>query len=442
MIAKVFSMIDNAGIKSGEKILCAVSGGIDSTVMLNVMNDFGFDCIVAHCNFKLRGEESDGDQMFVKALAEKFEFKFLCETFDTHAYADETGLSVQMAARDLRYQWFYEMADQYNCRFIALAHNSDDQAETVITNLIRGTGIRGLTGMKFVKDRLFRPLIEISRKEIEEFATANSIDYRTDSTNITTKYSRNKIRHQVLPLMQEINSSAVKNILKSVKYLHDTELILKEYVSEMRLKCLYYEDDKTVIDLKELNKSAAPETVLFEILIREGFPKTLAAESLNLIGAQSGKSVSFLNVEVLKDRNRLIIEKNKLEEVALNVLISESELDVLLKYGIKASVADFIIKDFKISKNANFAYADYEKLKFPLLLRHRRDGDKFKPFGMKNFRKLSDFFTDEKLSIFEKDEALILESGQDIVWIAGHRSDDRFRITAKTKRILVLEKLA
>ena len=180
MIKKVFKQIDEAGIKTGTRVLCAVSGGIDSSVMLTVLNDFGFECIVAHCNFKLRAEESDGDEQFVRKLAESFEMKFLGASFDTNEYAAATGLSVQMAARELRYNWFNEMATVHKCEFIALAHNSDDQVETVITNLIRGTGVRGLTGMKFVKDNLFRPLLSISRKEIEQFATDNTIEFRTD----------------------------------------------------------------------------------------------------------------------------------------------------------------------------------------------------------------------------------------------------------------------
>lgn len=440
MISKVFKKIDEAGIKTGTRLLCAVSGGIDSSVMLHVLNDFGFDCIVAHCNFKLRGAESDGDEDFVRHLSDKLEFKFLCERFDTHQYAEQTGLSIQMAARELRYNWFYEMAQKYNCSYIALAHNSDDQAETVITNLVRGTGIRGLTGMKFVKDMLFRPLLEISRHEIEDFAEANTIDFRTDSTNKTVKYSRNKIRHQILPLMEEINQSCKTNILKSVKYLSDTELILKAYVSEAANKCLHYERNKTVIDIAQLRKTAAPETVLFEILVAEGLPKSLAVESVGLLDAQTGKSCRFLNAEVLKDRDRLIIDKNIRSVHEEITEIDSDNLSLFDKYGIAARIIDNG-ETFKIVKDKNIAFTDFDKLKFPLIIRHWQDGDKFKPFGMKNFRKLSDFFIDEKLSMFDKNDVFILESAGEIVWLVGLRADNRFRIDENTRRILVLEKV-
>lgn len=439
MISKVFNKLRQQKIKPETRLLCAVSGGIDSTVMLHVLNDYGFDCIVAHCNFRLRGKESDGDEMFVKKLSEKLDFRFLCETFDTESYAQESGLSIQMAARDLRYQWFFEMADKYNCKYIALAHNSDDQAETVITNLIRGTGIRGLCGMKYLNDKLLRPILGISRKEIEEFAEKNSIDYRTDSTNLTTKYSRNKIRHKILPLMQEINSSALNNILESVNYLNDTEKIFKDYISEYRLKCLYYEADKIVIDLKELNKSAAPKTVLFEIFLLEGIPKNMASESVNLIDAQAGKYLSFLNISILKDRNKIIIDKTRKTDNISSRKIQIIDINDFIKYGIIATVKPYD-EDFKIIKNPVYAYFDYDIIKFPLNIRKWQEGDKFQPFGMKNSKKLSDFFKDEKLNLFQKNEVMIIESAGKIVWIVGVRADNRFRVKETTKNVLVLEK--
>ncbi|HNQ68588.1 MAG TPA: tRNA lysidine(34) synthetase TilS [Bacteroidales bacterium] len=440
MISKVFNKFRQQGIKSETRLLCAVSGGVDSTVMLHVLNDYGFDCIVAHCNFKLRGQESDEDERFVQQLATNLDFKFLCETFETEDYAKQTGLSIQMAARDLRYQWFYEMAEKYKCTYIALAHNSDDQAETVITNMIRGTGIRGLCGMKYIKNKLFRPLLEISRSEIEKFAKDNAISFRTDSTNITVKYSRNKIRHKILPLMKEINSSALNNILESVNYLNDTEKIFRTYIAEYRLKCLYYEADKIVIDLKELKKSAAPKTMLFEILLMEGIPKNIASESVNLLEAQAGKFLNFLNISILKDRNKIIIDKKRKTIEFYSVEIQAGGLEKLKTYGIKATVLPYD-KDFKIVKDSFFAYLDYDRLKFPLIVRKWQDGDRFQPFGMKNFKKLSDFLKDEKFNLYQKSDVLLVESDDEIVWIVGIRADNRFRITENTKKVLILEKI-
>lgn len=437
MISKVFQKIKAHNISGSSKILCAVSGGIDSVVMLNILNDYRFDCIVAHCNFRLRGEESDADERFVKQLAEKFEFKFLCETFDTVKYAEELGISIQMAARDLRYEWFYEMAEKYNCDYIALAHNSDDQAETVITNLIRGTGIRGLTGMDFVKDKLFRPLIEISREEIEEFVEKNTINFRIDSTNATTKYSRNKIRHCIFPLMEEINPSYKNNILKSVGYLKDTEIILQAYIDLVKKDCLQYEKNKIYLDLKSLQKFVFNDTVLFEILISIGIPKNIAADAVSLLKSQTGRSVRFLNIEILKDRNKIIIDKDLKQDAFSEVNISENELSKLKEFNIHVEVFDFK-ENIKIKKDKDYAYIDYDKLEFPLTLRKWKDGDKFYPFGMKNTKKLSNFFIDEKLSVFEKSEILLLTSGKNIVWIVGHRIDDRYRIKSDTKKIMIL----
>lgn len=441
MIKTVFEEIDKANIKTGTKLLCAISGGIDSTVMLHVLDDFGFDCIVAHCNFKLRGEESDEDEKFVKNLAAKFEFKFLSQSFDTYKHAEDTALSIQMAARDLRYNWFNEMAKQHNCEYIALAHNSDDQIETIITNLVRGTGIKGLTGMSFVKEKLFRPLLFISREEIETFAEQNTIDYRNDSTNKTTKYSRNKIRLQVIPLLEEINTSAKSNILKSVKYLTDTEAIMCEYVKSCKEKCLNYIGENIEIDLRELKKCVAPETVLFELLIGEGIPKILASESINLINSISGKFTSFFNITVLKDRNSLIINKNSKHQKFETIEITNSEdLQILENYGIDVKYSDDL-SELKINKSNSFSYIDFDKLVFPLKLRSWQEGDRFKPFGMNNFRKLSDFLKDEKLNLFEKENLKILESDEKIVCLLGLRIDNRFKISNQTKKVLILQKI-
>jgi tRNA(Ile)-lysidine synthase len=438
MNSKIFQKIEESGISKKSKILCAVSGGIDSVVMLNVLNDYKFDCIVAHCNFKLRGDESDRDENFVRKLADKFEFKFLCETFDTVSYAEELGISIQMAARDLRYEWFHKMAEKYNCDYIALAHNSDDQAETVITNLIRGTGIRGLTGMQFVKEKLFRPLIEVSREEIENFADKNTIDFCTDSTNATTKYSRNKIRHCIFPLMEEINISYKKNILRSVGYLNDTYEILQSYVQEAKKECVSHNDNKIFIDIEQLRKFVAVETVLFEILVGEGIPKNLAIEAISLLNSQTGKSVKFLNIEILKNRNNIVVCKESKYNMPEEVEIFSNDMEKLKNFNVIAQMVEYS-ENLEIKKTENMAYLDYDKLKFPLIVRKWKDGDKFFPFGMNNMKKLSDFFNDKKLSIFEKSEVLILTSGTNIVWVIGLRIDNRYKISSNTKNVLVME---
>ncbi|MDR2836904.1 MAG: tRNA lysidine(34) synthetase TilS [Bacteroidales bacterium] len=435
MEEKIKKNIKKAGIPKKSKILCAVSGGIDSSVMLHILQKLNFECVVAHCNFQLRAEESDRDEKFVKSLAEKYNLKFLTIKFDTHKYAEKMQISIQMAARDLRYEWFYNIAKTEKCDYIAIAHNSDDQIETSITNLIRGTGIRGLTGMQFVKETLFRPLLFSSRAEIKNYAKIFGIENITDSTNLTTKYSRNKIRHLIFPLMAEINPSFKNNILKSIEYLQNTEEILKDYVKYARERCCFHEDDKIFIKLDKLNNVTSPKTVLFEILLLENVPKILATEAINLLESQSGKKCSYNNTEILHDRNLLIVSKIGKKE-KINISIGNTELYVLKKYGIEYKIEN--IENINIIKSVNYAFFDFDKIKFPLNIRNWEKGDKFVPFGMMNFKKVSDFFIDSKISVNEKNNTLIITSKENIIWIVGQRIDNRYKISEATKNVLIL----
>ncbi|MBN2778640.1 MAG: tRNA lysidine(34) synthetase TilS [Bacteroidales bacterium] len=437
MIKEVYQILEKAQITKRTRILCAVSGGIDSTVMLHVMHELDMDCVVAHCNFHLRGDDSNLDEKFVKSLADRFEYKFVTQDFDTEKYAKQNGISIQMAARDLRYAFFYDSAEKNNCDYIALAHNADDQVETVLTNLIRGTGVRGLTGMSFVKNNLLRPLLWVSRDEIELFANENYIDYRTDITNAQTKYSRNKLRHKVIPLLEEINPAAKINILNSVKYLSDTELIMQEFVNAVYNKCIFFKEDLIIVELPELSKFPAVETILFEILIKLEIPKVLAVDAINLLNAQSGRFCEFLNIRILKDRDALIIDK-KYSPKKTNIVIDDLDsLSKLEEIGFTIKAIDYK-SGYQIIKDSQTACIDLDKIVFPITLRNWEDGDKFKPLGMENFKKISDFLTDVKLSVFEKEKVLIFESNGSVFWVAGLRIDDRFKISNSTKRVLEL----
>lgn len=436
MLSKVFNTLRFHGINPNSRILCAISGGIDSVVMLHCLYEYGSDCVVAHCNFQLRSEESNKDEEFVKNLAWKLEYKFISEKFNTKEYATKAGISIQMAARDLRFEWFYQMSEKYKCDYIALAHNSDDQVETMIFNLIRGTGIRGLTGMKTLNEKLLRPLLNVSRKEIEKYATEDYIKYREDKTNAKTEYSRNKIRHLIFPLMEEINPNFRNNAFNSSVYLTDTCKVYEDYIYKIKQKCVKYAEDKVFINLNILKKTPAQRTLLFEILSLESLPNAFASEVLDLIDSQPGKVSNYRNIEVLKDRDYIIIRTAKSVNDESEYLIND--IDDIITKPIKIKLIKTSKDDgFSIIKDSDIAMLDYDKLKFPLKIRKWKDGDRFKPLGMKNFKKLSDFFTDIKLNLFDKSEIRVIVSGNEIVWIIGHRIDDRFKITDKTKKIYV-----
>lgn len=433
---KIKEQILGYGIPQGTRLLCAVSGGIDSVVMLHLLNEIGYDCVVAHCNFKLRGEESDSDEKFVRDLCKNLEIPCNVITFDTHKYAEETGLSIQMAARKLRYDWFYELMIEKQCEYIALAHNSDDQVETAILNFVRGTGIRGVSGMKPVLNKLFRPLIEVSRSEIVQISEEGCIAFHNDSTNATTKYARNKVRHLVLPLLEEINIAAKENILKTVSYFSDTEKIMNDYVAKVKTMVMRRNGDEIKINVERILKAVAPQTVLFEILISEGVPKPLASEAVCLLDAQTGKMCELDDYRISRNRNHIeVIKTSSIQEQNEYHLESIGELK---KYGFEISKCRYD-DDFVFDKSPKVAYFDIKKLKFPITLRGWKHGDKFIPLGMKGFRKLSDFFKDEKLSSVEKSQIRIIESDGKIAWIVGMRIDERFKFDNSTTDLWIVK---
>ncbi|MBQ1732555.1 MAG: tRNA lysidine(34) synthetase TilS [Bacteroidales bacterium] len=433
---KVKELIMSYGVPKGTRLLCAVSGGIDSMVMLSLLNEMNYECVVAHCNFGLRGDESDGDEQFVREMCEKMYIPCFVNTFDTHKFADETGLSIQMAARKLRYDWFYELAEKKNCSYIALAHNSDDQVETAILNFARGTGIRGVSGMKPLAGKLFRPLIEVSRADIVQISTEDNIPFHNDSTNATTKYARNKVRHLVIPLLEEINVAAKENILKSVSYFAETERIMNDYVRRAKEAAMSSSNGLLRIDVAKIMQTAAPSTVLFEMLIGEGVPKPLASESVCLLEAQTGRKCEMDGVEIVRNREYIEVQKSVGEND--ESVVTVNAIGELKKYGFEISFA-YCDDDFVFDKNPQVAYIDVKKLKFPLTLRKWNFGDKFMPLGMKGMRKLSDFFKDEKLSQAEKSNVRILESDGKIVWVVGMRIDERFKFDKDTKEVYVLK---
>ncbi|OFX82302.1 MAG: tRNA lysidine(34) synthetase TilS [Bacteroidetes bacterium GWF2_33_16] len=417
-----------------DNILLGVSGGIDSIVMFHLFRISGFTFGVAHCNFSLRSEESDKDEEFVRRLADNYNIPFYSIRFDTQKIADNEGISIQMAARDLRYEWFEEMRKSENYDYIAIAHNSDDQIETFLINLTRGTGIKGLSGIKNKSEKVIRPILFASRKEINDFAGKNSFLFREDSSNSSLKYSRNQIRHEIIPALEKVNPNFRKVMIENIQRLKETEHIFNHSIMEKYYRVVKEENHLLFFSIKELKKLDPVETYLHEFIKSYGFSSTQIKDIISVFDSTSGKQFLSATHRIIRDRDFLILEE--LSAYKENVFYINRE-DVKLDYPISLSIEKIDIDiDYTIIKDFSVGQFDLEKLVFPLTIRRWQTGDYFMPLGMDNLKKVSDFFIDKKLSIAEKENVWILESENKIVWIIGLRPDERFKVTTQTKHIL------
>jgi tRNA(Ile)-lysidine synthase len=420
-----------------DKVLLTVSGGIDSMVMLHLFTRTSFEIGIAHCNFQLRGMESDEDETFVNRISADHAIPYFLKKFKTKEYAEELGISIQMAARDLRYQWFEEIRQANSYNYIALAHNKNDAIETFFINVTRGTGIKGLTGMKNKQDKIIRPLLFATRREIEEYCSKNNIRYREDSSNISTRYSRNKIRHNIIPEFEEINPGFYRTMSETMERLSEAEKIYSKTIEEKKKEVVFETGEKVLIDISKLNNLNPVATYLFEFLRPYQFPGQIIPDIVEALDGLSGKQFLSPTYRLIKDRDHLIITKRGKEEAGRYYIDDYTEslahpISLLIKRKTRTS-------GFSIPTSPDIACIDYEKLNFPLILRKWQKGDYFQPFGMDNIKKISDYFIDIKLSLPEKENTWILTSGIKIVWIVGKRPDDRFKITDETKEILLIE---
>ncbi|MDR0874494.1 MAG: tRNA lysidine(34) synthetase TilS [Prevotellaceae bacterium] len=408
-----------------DKIIVAISGGADSTALLHILLSLNYECIAAHCNFHLRGEESDRDEQFVAELARKYGIKLLKTDFDTKQYAAEQKISIEMAARDLRYRWFEEIAVGERSQTIAVAHHQDDTAETILMNLTRGTGINGLTGIKPRNGNIVRPLLCVSRKEIMAYIHKNKLQYVEDSSNADTQFTRNYFRNRIIPAFEKINPSFVENLLQTAEHLNDVAHIYNQYIKNLRFDFAQRPKNGNIqINIARLKRE--PASILYEILKDYGFNAAQCTDILSIIDGESGKQFFSPTHRLIKDRDFLIISP-----------LLQEECEKELHFEKLAAGADLqSVPKFKIDKSPNIAYLDSDKIIQALTLRHWQAGDTFYPFGMKGKKKVSDYFTDKKFTLQEKENAWLLVSGADIVWIVGERIDDRFKITADTKNIL------
>ena len=423
-----------------DNLLVGVSGGIDSVALLDMLINAGYNCSIAHCNFKLRGTESDGDEIFVKSLAEKYKINIHIIHFQTANYAEENNLSIQMAARELRYQWFNDLCNKHNYTHIAIAHHLDDSIETFFINLTRGTGLKGLTGIKPVYNKIVRPLLFAYRKDIEAYINENNLIYREDSSNVNTKYTRNLIRHKIIPLLEEINPSLRATIAKSIEIIDKTEKIYLEKINEIKSIVVSEDTMFTYIDIENLKKLNPIDIYLFEFLRPFQFTYIVIEEIIQALNSVSGKIFYSPTHQLLKDRNQLIIsQKNYTDEIKqfyINVDEQKINQPISLKFETTNNSTNFTIPT-----SPTIACIDFDLLYFPLVLRKWKKGDYFVPLGMKGIKKISDYFIDNKINRYEKENTWLLCSGEKIVWIVGKRIDDKYKITSQTKNIFIIEQL-
>ena len=418
-----------------DKILLTVSGGLDSVVMCDLFHKAGFKFGIAHCNFKLREAESEGDELFVASLAKRYKTKFHSKSFNTYAYAKEKNISIQMAARDLRYTWFEEIRKKEKYKYIATAHHRDDQVETLLINIVRGTGIAGLHGIAPKQKQLIRPLLFGNREQIEKYARENDLLHREDSSNASDKYVRNKIRHHVVPVLKEINPYLEAGIAQTVERLREAEEIYLQAIEEKKKKLLSVNKKEARLPVKEIKK--LPKGFLYGILSDYNFNAEVVNEIQEALDGASGKQFFSATHRLIKDREQLIVTK-KNESLSRQVKIYKQTKQITSPFKMTIRQAERN-KNFSIPRSGNVGCFDAALIKYPLVLRNWKEGDHFFPLGMKGKKKLSDFFIDHKFSIADKESAWLLLSGKDIIWIVGHRIDERYKISAATKRLFICE---
>ncbi|MDR3060579.1 MAG: tRNA lysidine(34) synthetase TilS [Dysgonamonadaceae bacterium] len=417
-------------------MITGFSGGADSVVLLHILHALEYRCIAAHCNFHLRGEESDRDEEFSRRFATTLGIPFYKTDFDTVSYAEKNNTSIEMAARELRYKWFEMLREKENAGTIAVAHHKDDSIETLLINLVRGTGLKGLTGIKPVNGNIIRPLLCLSKEEILGYAYKNNLEYVTDSSNYEYTFTRNKIRLQVIPLLESINPSLVSGLTQTMENLIETEKIYNHAIKEAVSRC--FNETESGIDIPLLLSYPSPEAVLYEILRTYGFGRDVVFNIAKSILHQSGKEFFSDKYRIVKDRKKLILMPINQINLHEKYLI-ESTTETLQEPVRLEIVHAGYTTDFQFSQEKKYAYFDTEKLNFPLLLRKWQNGDRFMPFGMKGSKKLSDYFSDHKFSLIDKENAWVLCSGNDICWIVGERTDRRFKIDYNTTKISIIK---
>lgn len=426
----------NTLFTANDKILLAVSGGKDSVLMAHLFKLAGFDFGIAHCNFSLRADESRRDESFVRMLAGALEVPFYVTHFKTKEYASKQRISTQMAARDLRYNWFEEIRGANDYSFVALAQHQDDAIETVLLNLTRGTGIAGLHGILPKRDKLIRPLLFLSREQINKIISNNNIDFVEDSSNLSTDYARNKVRLKVIPHLKEINPNLELTFAQNIQRFAETELVLQNAVSELKREVLIERKGIVHLSIDKIKALKPQRLLMFELLKPFGFSELVVVELLQALDKQSGTSFYSNTHRITIDRDDLILSPAKDEHQEIAFIHVNDKNVTLRNHEIFMSFND---KPY-FEKNTHKAFIDADKLLYPLVVRAWQSGDKFIPLGMKTYKKLSDFFIDEKVPLVEKNNIPVLINGNgEVIWLGGMRQDDRYKVTSTTQKVAVFD---
>ena len=422
------------GAPENSTFLLAVSGGGDSVAMTHLFHSCGLQFAIAHCNFHLRGDDSDEDMRFVQQLAADYGVQLFVKEFDTLSIQKKSGKSVEMVARDLRYQWFEEVGQDFD--FVATAHHANDNAETLLLNLCRGTGLKGLTGIPARNGRYLRPLLPFTADELRQYAALHNLPFRTDQTNLSEQFHRNKVRLAVLPKLTEINPDLIRTLTRDTAHFRQQYDFYQRQIAAFEQEMITTDGENVRISIQKLSENPDKELLLYEFLKKYNFTSDTARQLAQRLDGEPGKLFFSETHCLLKDRDFLIIKKK--EEEKENDEITVTSWNELQKLGFSVEPHE-VNGSVPFERDPNVLYVDAAKISFPLTLRHWRTGDAFQPFGMYGTKKLSDLFKDAKNNRFAKQKTWILCCKEQIVWVVGLRSDQRFRVDFDTKQFFKIK---
>lgn len=428
-----------APVSPTDVLLIAISGGMDSVALAYLCKLEGYTIELAHCNFQLRGEESERDEKFVRQLAATWNIPLHVQRFDTNAYATECRCSIQEAARNLRYKWFVDLLTQFpRLKWIATAHHKDDQAETLLMNFLRGTGLSGLTGIPARNGNVLRPLLTVAHEKLEKFVKENQLSYVIDSSNQKEAYTRNYFRHTIIPALQKVYPAVVDNLADNQARFVGIERLYQHLVSIQIKKIIKEKNGEYAVSVATLSRFKGT-SLLYEMLHPFGFSAGQLVEATKLMHARTGAQLiaSEGNWRLIKHRNWLLLSPFKSQETDF-ILVPETQTAIEFAAGKITFQKSSNVNKPALPTTAAIALLDYQSLEFPLQIRRWREGDYFYPLGMSKKKKLSRFLIDGKFSLPDKEKVWVLTAGEKIVWVIGIRIDDRFKLTAKSREVFCI----